>query len=55
MFKLKKLFLISFMLFTLFSCGGGKDADKESKTLSIYTWTYFIPKEVLDGLKRKQE
>ena len=53
MFKLKKLFLISFMLFTLFSCGGGKDAAKESKTLSIYTWTYFIPQEVLDGFEQE--
>lgn len=52
MLKLKKLFLISFLLIFLLSCGSKKE-DKESKTLNIYTWTYFIPKEVIEGFEKE--
>ncbi len=51
MIKLKKLILISFMLVLLFSCGSKEK--KESKTLNIYTWTYFIPDDVIEGFEKE--
>ncbi len=41
----------------LIACGGKKDTgngqDSGSKELNIYTWTYFIPQEVIDDFQKE--
>ena len=52
MIKLKKVLFIILTLM-LFSCGGKKDDNKNSNTLNIYTWTYFIPQEIIDDFEKE--
>lgn len=49
--SMKKILLVLSMLFVLMSCGSG---NKESKQeLNIYTWTYFIPDEIIENFEKE--
>lgn len=47
-----KKFLLSIMFLIVFviSCG---QTNKESKEVNVYTWTYFIPDEVIEGFEKE--
>ena len=55
MSKLKKIVLLLGMMLLRIACGskdGGK-GNSESKELNIYTWTYFIPQEIIDDFQKE--
>ena len=50
---MKKLILLLSMLVLVLACGGKKTEGSDSKELNIYTWTYFIPQEVIDNFEKE--
>ena len=55
MSELKKIVLLFGMMLLMVACGGksGGNGDSGSKELNIYTWTYFIPQEVIDDFQKE--
>lgn len=55
--KLKRAVLLLGVLLMLVACGGKGSKSgaegKESKELNIYTWTYFIPEEVIENFQKE--
>lgn len=47
--KFLKIFTIICMLFVSLSCGASKNANE----VNIYTWTYFIPDEIISGFEKE--
>lgn len=50
---MKKLILLLSILVLVLACGGKKTGSSDSKELNIYTWTYFIPQEVIDNFEKE--
>ena len=50
---MKKVILLLSMLVLVLACGGKKTEGSGSKELNIYTWTYFIPQEVIDNFEKE--
>ena len=55
MSKLKKIVLLLGMMLFMIACGSkdGGNGNSESKELNIYTWTYFIPQEIIDDFQKE--
>ena len=52
--KLKKIFkilMLPIIFLTLISCGSS--SGENGKELNIYTWTYFIPNEIIEGFEEE--
>ena len=50
---MKKVILLLSMLVLALACSGKKTGGVDSKELNIYTWTYFIPQEVIDNFEKE--
>lgn len=52
---MKKIILLLGIALLMVACGGKSEGSKgsESKELNIYTWTYFIPQEVIDDFQKE--
>lgn len=57
---MKKIMLLLTMVFLMISCGGSKEekntegqVTQETKELNIYTWSDFIPDEIIEGFQKE--